>query len=581
MGGKYLKKKLTAILIFMVLTVIAILPVSGNENLNKTDKEKQHNVVFEKKAHPFNGDDVDWWPMFQHDPQNTGYTTSKGPDTNNVLWVFTASNNYGLFSCPTIVDDRVYIGGAGVTPLRFDFNGSLYCLDANTGSLLWRHKYPIHISVQATPVIVNGTVFVGLYNWEGNVGGVYCYNALDGSMLWKNENIGNVEHAPTVVNGKLYIHGNQLYCLETATGAVLWNCSVGSGCPAVVNGKIYTSKSGLVKKCVFCLNASTGDILWSWKNPLGHGVKCSPAIVNNKIYFGTQGHGSTIPGSSWIPGAMFCLNAENGTIIWQSKVRQDFANSPAIYDGKVFIGSMKYMGQNFFMFYCFDAESGEVLWERKISYLPGFMNPPFPSSPAVTDGKVYVGIPDRFSCKIYCFNTTTGENIWSYKYHGWLPMTRDPAIADGQLYIPFGTTFRRDGMIYCFADINPDAPYAPMISGPGTGSPREKYNYTITTTDPNGDDVYYYVSWGDGITEEWIGPFPSGEEVIVNHTWSEKGKYEIRIRAKDNDGLRSALGSLKVSMPKNKPVNFNFDLLSWLFERFPLGSLILRYLHGL
>ena len=39
----------------------------------------------------------------------------------------------------------------------------------------------------------------------------------------------------------------------------------------------------------------------------------------------------------------------------------------------------------------------------------------------------------------------------------------------------------------------------------------------------------------------------------MSHTWSEKGKYEIKARAKDTDGLRSAIGTLPVSMPVSHP----------------------------
>jgi hypothetical protein len=34
-------------------------------------------------------------------------------------------------------------------------------------------------------------------------------------------------------------------------------------------------------------------------------------------------------------------------------------------------------------------------------------------------------------------------------------------------------------------------------------------------------------------------------------------------------------------MPKNKAFNFNFNLLSWLFERFPRMFPIMRQLFGL
>lgn len=53
--------------------------------------------------------DNDWWPTFQHDYQHSGYTTSEGPTTNEVLWTRTLNNNPYINS-PVIYKDRVYIG---------------------------------------------------------------------------------------------------------------------------------------------------------------------------------------------------------------------------------------------------------------------------------------------------------------------------------------------------------------------------------------------------------------------------------------------------------------------------------------
>ena len=97
------------------------------------------------------------------------------------------------------------------------------------------------------------------------------------------------------------------------------------------------------------------------------------------------------------------------------------------------------------------------------------------------------------------------------------------------------------------------------------------------TTDPDGDNLYYYILWGDGDYEEWIGPYESDEVVFVNHSWSEQGAYKIMARAKDVYGLIGDWGTLDVTMPKNKPLDFHFNLLSWLFNRFPNMFPILRY----
>jgi len=52
---------------------------------------------------------IDWWPMFPHDLNHTGYSTSKAPKTNPKLWSY-ATGNYVHFSSPAVADGRVYVG---------------------------------------------------------------------------------------------------------------------------------------------------------------------------------------------------------------------------------------------------------------------------------------------------------------------------------------------------------------------------------------------------------------------------------------------------------------------------------------
>ncbi|UCF49952.1 MAG: hypothetical protein JSU91_00285 [Thermoplasmatales archaeon] len=85
----------------------------------------------------------------------------------------------------------------------------------------------------------------------------------------------------------------------------------------------------------------------------------------------------------------------------------------------------------------------------------------------------------------------------------------------------------------------PLPPETPTISGPDTGVINQDYNFTVVSSDPNWDDIYYYIDWGDNSTSGWVGPYSNGEEVTINHTWSEKGLYEIKAKAKDIYGLTS------------------------------------------
>jgi hypothetical protein len=111
-------------------------------------------------------------------------------------------------------------------------------------------------------------------------------------------------------------------------------------------------------------------------------------------------------------------------------------------------------------------------------------------------------------------------------------------------------------------------PDIPTINGPTSGKPKTEYNFTFKSSDPDEDDLYYYIDWNDGNIEEWIGPFTSNEDAVVNHTWSKKGTYTIRAKAKDDYDMESDWGEITITIPRNKAAYNSF--FHWLFERFPL-----------
>jgi hypothetical protein len=83
----------------------------------------------------------------------------------------------------------------------------------------------------------------------------------------------------------------------------------------------------------------------------------------------------------------------------------------------------------------------------------------------------------------------------------------------------------------------PNIPSIP--NGPSTGKANVAYLYTSFTTDPDGDEIYYFFDWGDGSNSGWIGPFNSGDSCSESHIWSVKGMYDIKVKAKDTYGAES------------------------------------------
>ena len=124
-----------------------------------------------------------------------------------------------------------------------------------------------------------------------------------------------------------------------------------------------------------------------------------------------------------------------------------------------------------------------------------------------------------------------------------------------------------------------EPPDAPLISGPSSGKTGIPHSYVFVTGDPDGDDVYYNIFWGDGTFEDWFGPFESDQMASVNHTWSKRGTYTVMVRAKDIYGTTGEWTTLKVLMSRSKVVTNSFILrfLERLLHRFPLlRHLLLR-----
>jgi len=120
-------------------------------------------------------------------------------------------------------------------------------------------------------------------------------------------------------------------------------------------------------------------------------------------------------------------------------------------------------------------------------------------------------------------------------------------------------------------------PGAPSITGETSGKAGIEYEYTFNAVDSDGDDVKYFISWGD-TNAEWTDFNASGTDVKIKHTWSEDGTYNITAKAQDIHGFEGPEGKLTVEIPRSRTVNR--PLLLRLFERFPNIFPILRYILG-
>ncbi len=131
----------------------------------------------------------------------------------------------------------------------------------------------------------------------------------------------------------------------------------------------------------------------------------------------------------------------------------------------------------------------------------------------------------------------------------------------------FGQTWWYSPIIHVTVIPENEAPNKPeKPSGPTSGKPGSLYLYRTSTTDLDGDMVYYLWDWGDGTQSEWVGPYASGAQASAQKSWSEKGEYSIKVKAKDTFGAESPWSDpLPITMPTSKTTPVRF-LLSQLLS---------------
>ena len=119
-----------------------------------------------------------------------------------------------------------------------------------------------------------------------------------------------------------------------------WWAGLGwTGQPAKVGNRYYF---GSLNSYVYCVDAATGTVLW--KQKCGHSIKGSVNVVGDRLYHGCRDN------------RIRCRRISDGAVIWSQKIGNDMDSSPLVMHGAVIVG-----GEDGAI-YCFAAATGARWW---------------------------------------------------------------------------------------------------------------------------------------------------------------------------------------------------------------------------
>jgi len=466
------------------------------------------------------------WPMYCHDVRHTGRSPYSTADNSGLeKWRFRTELS-GIFSGIVISDDgTIYFSGS------YDF----FAVYPNS-TLKWR--YDTGGTIESCPAIdENGVIYVGTAFNTVSGNRLYAFYP-NGTVKWTYFTGDHIFSSPAIADdGTIYFgcYDHNIYAVYP-DGTLKWKFPTANAVlssPAIGDdGTIYC---GSHDYHLYALYPNNGTM--KWKFPTGYYVRVSPCIADD--------------------GTIYCVSRDgylyavypNGVLKWKTNVHA--GTSPTIgQDGTIYAGWEK--------LYAIDPTNGSIKWTFDVE---GKIQSATPCNSI--DGTIYLGNYD--GSDIVAVNPD-GTEKWRKSIGG--DVESAPAIGeDGTIYI--GSQLTNDGYLHAFGSNGSDAPSAPDIDGPNRGNPGIDYNFTFVSTDPDNQRIKYYVDWGDGNTIE-TDYHKSGEVVILNHTWNARKTYTIKATAEDSYGEQSNESSFKITILRNKVVNFNINLLSWFLVRFPL-----------
>ncbi|MCX5670190.1 MAG: PQQ-like beta-propeller repeat protein, partial [Planctomycetota bacterium] len=196
--------------------------------------------------------------------------------------------------------------------------------------------------------------------------------------------------------------------------------------PAAAGGRRFaTSADKTVFRdsgAVYCLDAENGAVVWKYAPDDFRATFSSPAVAGGYVVVGEGLHFTR-------DGRVTCLEAATGKLVWQVRTASHVESSPCIYDGKVYIGA----GDD--GLYAISLRPGPDGKPRVLWHLDGREYPDCEASPLAHDGKVWFGLGEQ-GAAVCSVDARTGRPLWRVPTP--YPVFAGPTLAGGRLYVGMG-----------------------------------------------------------------------------------------------------------------------------------------------
>lgn len=226
----------------------------------------------------------------------------------------------GPKACPVYADGRIF---------TLTITGDLLAWAADDGRLLWRSDYGKkyqqnhpHWGASCSPIVHEDRVIVHLGN--DDQGELVALLVESGAEIWSSGAAGASYSSPLVgeVAGVLQVvewNHLELAGVDLATGQKLWSApfpheehNQNMPTPVLFEGRILL---GAENRGLHCFEPQLSDGRWRVKKVWSQnrvGLDMSSAVISNDLLFGMSHFGR---------GRLFCVNPENGQVLWQGEGR--------------------------------------------------------------------------------------------------------------------------------------------------------------------------------------------------------------------------------------------------------------------